>query len=1638
MSDTEQPGEIPATGGPKGGTLKGTGTLPSRSPSPLGSPSPSAAAGRRRSGLAVIGDVPWGTHFCQFYQTQDDLLDILAPYFRAGLEQNEFCMWVTSEPLAAEDARAALERSVPGFADYVARGQIEILPYTDWSLLGGTFDSARVLAGWVDQLAAARAKGFEGLRLSGNTFWLERNGWRAFADYEEEINSVIGRYRMIALCTYSLDRVSAGEIIDVVMNHQFALIKRAGRWERIESAEQRKREEALRQSERRFQDLFESMAEGFALHEVLVDATGVPYDYRFLEVNPAFERLTGLRRETLIGRTVREALPGVEAVWIERYGRVALTGEPAQFEQYAAALDRHYEVNAYRTQPGRFAVVFRDVSERKKAEQALRLAKEEWERTFDSVPDLIALLDTDHRILRVNRAMAARVGKAPEACVGLPCYTVVHGRSHPPEFCPHVRTLADGRAHHEVVSEEGLGGDFDVTTTPVRNADGTLLGSVHVARDISERKRAEEAVRRVAQFPAENPNPVLRVDADRRVLYANAAATEWLRACGSTAEGPLPPAAWPLVDRAFQTDGQVEAELTDRRGRTFWFAAVKPKAEAYVNLYGRDVTERRQAEAEVERQREWLRVTLTSIGDAVIAGDSQGRITFFNPVAAALTGWRPEEALGQPIARVFRVVNERTKEPGEDLAARVLSEKRPVVLANSTALLTRDGLEVPIEDSAAPILDAGGEAVGVVLVFHNVAEKRRAQEVVRRSEERLRQASDLLEAVTAGAEVIVAAVDTDLRYTFFNQAYREEVKRLSGKEIEIGSSLSEAFAHLPEQQAVAVANWRRVLAGESGTFTVEFGDPSTYRRVYSVRHAPIRDDRGNVVGAGEVAFDVTEQVRADEVRRQREAELQRLNRTLTALSRSNQVMMRADDERTYLNDVCQLIVEDCGHSMVWIGYAEEDEGRRVRPAASAGFEEGYLEALDITWADTERGRGPTGTAIRTGRATLCRNMQTDPAFAPWRAEAVKRGYASSVALPLLFDGRAFGALCIYAREPDRFTDAEMVLLSELAGDLAHGIRALRARAAHARAETALRENEERLRRAQEIAHLGSWELDLVRNRLTWSDEVYRIFGLRPQEFAATYEAFLEQVHPEDRAAVNQAYSASLRDGRDAYEIEHRVVRRTSGEVRVVHERCRHIRDAAGRVVRSVGMVHDITDRKQAEESLRVANQQLNELAQTLEKRVNQRTAELRLAIRNLQQEAQERRRAEEQLEVLNAALRRRAEQLRRLAADLTLAEQRERQRLAALLHDHLQQLLAGARFQVKALDAADGPAARRGLADLDALLVECINAARTLTGELSPPVLREGGLAPALEWLARWMTDRHGLVVRLAAEDVPDLPEDVKVLLFQAVRELLFNVSKHAQVSVADVRVGRTDDGVVITVADQGVGFDARREQGVDGPGGFGLMNIRERLDLMGGGLTIESAPGRGSRFTLSAPVSAPVGGGPVRAARAAPDGVVANATRASAAPRRRPAARRIRVLLADDHVLVRQGLVQLLGAQPDIEIVGEADDGEEAVALSERLKPDIVVMDMRMPKMNGMEALLILRQSCPQTKVVVLSMYAEPHQVKAVTAAGAAAYVAKTDPTETLLAAIRTCGKDERNRKGRKERNDGTDGGKSGRRAKR
>ena len=378
----------------------------------------------RNSGIAIIGDVPWGTHLCHFYQTKEDLMDILIPYFKAGLENNEFCMWVTSQPLDVEEAKEALNRSVPDFDVYLEKGQIEIIPYTHWYVKEGVFDSDRVLNGWVKKLNQALANGYDGLRLTENTFWLEKEDWNGFVDYEKELDRVLGNRHTLALCTYCLDRCKATETIDVVVNHQFALVKREGKWEQIESSkckeiektvvlqsQQMKRaederaqsEEALRvayeelqvQSEelqesnealRKSKEHFRSLAENSPDIIMRFDIQN-----RHIYVNPAAAEAYGLSQKEIIGKTHGELERDPKQVkfWETYQEIVFATGKPEKIEfDHISPQGKKYYFDA-RITPElvndkiiSVLVISRDITDIKKAEAELK-------ETLDNLEELI-------------------------------------------------------------------------------------------------------------------------------------------------------------------------------------------------------------------------------------------------------------------------------------------------------------------------------------------------------------------------------------------------------------------------------------------------------------------------------------------------------------------------------------------------------------------------------------------------------------------------------------------------------------------------------------------------------------------------------------------------------------------------------------------------------------------------------------------------------------------------------------------------------------------------------------------------------------------------------------------------------------------------------------------------------------------------------------------------------------------------------------------------------------------------------------------------------------------------------------------------------------------------------------------------
>ncbi len=468
-----------------------------------------------------------------------------------------------------------------------------------------------------------------------------------------------------------------------------------------------------------------------------------------------------------------------------------------------------------------------------------------------------------------------------------------------------------------------------------------------------------------------------------------------------------------------------------------------------------------------------------------------------------------------------------------------------------------------------------------------------------------------------------------------------------------------------------------------------------------------------------------------------------------------------------------------------------------------------------------------------------------------------------------------------------------------------------------------------------------------------------------------------------------------------------------------------LKDRLGRLGESVR--HALEQRRLREEHTAARNAIVS-LNAELELRIASRTAQLKVANHALEMELGQRKRAEDALRRLNADLEQRITErtrdlvssnhrLQALASELTLAEQRERKRLASELHDYLAQILALARIKMSQLRqkvSAESPGAQL-VAEIDNLLEKAGEYTRSLMAKLNPPVLDELGLPSALTWLAKQMP-LHGLLVevRLFQEQVP-LPDDQSVLLFQSVRELLINVAKHAGTdrAIVSLRVDH-DQQLSIEVQDQGRGFDPVALEARSENGRFGLFSVRERMQAMGGRLDVTSRPGEGTIVTMILPLTK------AKPAEAeTPSRTLANTAARQEpseqsifqiphAPFHPPPGNTIRLVLVDDHTMVRQGLRSLLESYEDVMIVGEGSNGDEAIELVEQLRPALVVMDLNMPKKNGIEATARIKARWPETVVIGLSVQAGEEARRAIINAGGAVLLTKEAAVDELYRTIR------------------------------
>ncbi len=596
------------------------------------------------------------------------------------------------------------------------------------------------------------------------------------------------------------------------------------------------------------------------------------------------------------------------------------------------------------------------------------------------------------------------------------------------------------------------------------DASGALTEIQSVGRDITARKQAESALleseekyRRLFDSLTQG---VFLQRADGALVDVNPAALalfglerdeflgrtslnpEWhvIGEDGSPLSAEKHPSMLALRSGRVVSD-QVLGVFNPRRGEYVWLVVnaipqfrpgeTRPH-HVFVSMH--DITARRLTEQALRRSEAHFRIyyELGLIGMA-ITSPGKGWVQF-NDRLCAILGYSRGELARKTWSEVTHP---------DDLAADEAQFSRIAAgevegYALDKRFIRKDGRVVYAAISIRCVRKSDGSVDHFVAMVQDITERQMAEDTLRESEMRYRglveSAPDAILVIKRNRVVLVNPACLSL----FGAKRPEDL---------LGRT-SFDLLH-PDCHALILARIHRVLDGDVARPAVEEKIIRLDGKAVDVEvsAAPIDYAGGGAMHV--VLRDIT-------ARKARDAELQRMIRTERAIGHINQALLHATDESELLNEVCRIVVEDCGHAMMWIGMAEQDPDRSVRPVAHAGFESGYLDCLNITWADSERGQGPTGTAIRTGQPSFCRDMAVDTRFSLWRAEALQRGYASSAAFPLQdARGGVFGVMSLYSREIDPFTPDETNLLSALAGDLAFGIRTLRLRAAHAETEAAM-------------------------------------------------------------------------------------------------------------------------------------------------------------------------------------------------------------------------------------------------------------------------------------------------------------------------------------------------------------------------------------------------------------------------------------------------------------------------------------------------------------------------------------------------------------------------------------------------------
>jgi len=620
----------------------------------------------RRMGISELDDQPWGTHFCLFYDTHEDLLDLLIAFFKAGLADHEFCLYVASEPISTEAAEQALRQAIPDFARYQSEGQIEIISHQSWYLAGGDFNPARVRQRWIDRLDQSLARGYAGMRFVANAFWLEKQDWQTFSEYEAQMDEAFRELRLLALCVYAMAQCSAADMLDVVQHHQFTIARRHGVWEHLEGSELARAHADIRRLnadlERQVADrtarlaavnvrLTQEVAERGRSQEALrrsddrlrlvIDTMpalvwGAQPDGAIDFINARHREFTGLSLDDVRGWRWTEVIhPEDRTALVERWRAAILAGEPLEAEARLRRAGGDYHWLLIRAMPLRDEAgqVVRwygtktDIQDRKQAEAALRQSEAELTEAQRVAHLGNWSLDIASNTVRWSAELYRIFDVEPSAFCGL--YESFLSRVHPDDRT-RVAQLNDVirasgqpfEVEYRVTTRSGQLKHIREIGYAQQDSTGAVARLFGTAQDMTERKQTEDALRRsedhLRRIIDTIPIMAWTVRPDGTVDYVN---QRWMDYTGLSLEHYIAEPTRPIhpedIPRGIENwlaataTGELyeqEMRLQGANGDYRWFLIrtepLLDEAGKIVKWYGvsTDIDDRKRAEGEVNRQ----------------------------------------------------------------------------------------------------------------------------------------------------------------------------------------------------------------------------------------------------------------------------------------------------------------------------------------------------------------------------------------------------------------------------------------------------------------------------------------------------------------------------------------------------------------------------------------------------------------------------------------------------------------------------------------------------------------------------------------------------------------------------------------------------------------------------------------------------------------------------------------------------------------------------------------------------------------------------------------------------------------------------------------------------------------------------